>query len=78
MSNFCAICGGHHDPGVGCTDRVGSVLREAGLKRRPTGRKSVEKKVKEADRFMLMIALGFFLLIILTIVLTLLVSKPHF
>ena len=52
---FCPICRGFHDPDFGCADRAGSVLRAAGVERKPMDTKELQKTEKEADRTMLYI-----------------------
>ena len=54
---FCPLCGAHHDSNVGCADRTGEILRDAGIPR-PEGKRPPEELrqvVKKADRFLLIV-----------------------
>lgn len=54
---FCPICRGFHDPDFTCTDRAGSVLRAAGIERKPMNNGELQKTIKSADRSMLILLL---------------------
>jgi hypothetical protein len=42
--SYCVICGGQHDPDVGCFDGAGQAIRNIGLPRRP-----IQPRVKGYD-----------------------------
>jgi hypothetical protein len=70
---FCAICGGHHDPDVPCTDRAGDILQHIGIKKTSKKHKrEIRKLATASDRLMLKVfvaVLGFFILFILLAIL---------
>ncbi len=48
--SFCPVCGAHHDPKIPCADRAGELLRDAGIKPKPMGKKELQKNIKKANR----------------------------
>lgn len=75
MSTFCPICASHHDPSIGCADRVGEALREAGIERQPMGKVELETTVKKANRVVVVSVIVVLSLLFLTILLALLMSN---
>jgi len=70
---FCAICGGHHDPDVPCTNRAGDILQDIGIKRTSKKHKrEIRKLATASDRLMLKVflaVLGFIILFTLVAIL---------
>jgi hypothetical protein len=73
---FCAICGGHHDPNVQCTDRAGDILQHIGIiKTSKKHKREIRKLVTVSDRLMLKVFLAVMGFIFLFILLAIFLGK---
>jgi hypothetical protein len=73
---FCAICGRHHDPGVGCLDGTQDLLKRAGSNPPPELSKEGFNRVsKQADRWFLKVLLWAFAVIVVLFIAASLVKK---
>jgi hypothetical protein len=73
---FCAICGKNHDPGVGCLDGTGEILKEAGASSpSKLSPKEFQQTAQKADRWFLKVLLFAFVVIVLLYIVFSLLSK---
>jgi hypothetical protein len=63
---FCAICGRHHEPGIGCFEGTGELMKESGIRIPPaTPKEGTKKIIKEADRWFRRMLLWVLIVIVL-------------
>ncbi len=72
---YCAICGRHHAPGVGCFDGTRELLEDAGAKRSPAMSGEESRLVaKQADRWILKVLIWALVVIALLFVIASLIK----